>query len=197
MHIITGLLMAHLYKRRQDRQVEEEESVEEPVAPLLRLCEPVRTVHRLPGRVRFRVPCLCGDGARSQHLQETLGGVRSVQSIHVNTVTGSVLIDYDPELMNAALLVAAIIKILGLEGELARVPTSRLQHELRQVSQSLNRALYDQTNGLLDVKTAVFLSLAALGTAKLWHKGALALPAGFTLLWWASNGLLRKQGELE
>jgi hypothetical protein len=194
MHIITGLVMAHLFKRNKDKQAADPSPAMEPMAPLLRLHSPVRTVHLLPGRVRFRVPCLCGDDQAGEHLRATLGRVASVQHLDVDPVTGSVLIRYDAEAINAALLVAAIIKILNLEGELDKVPASRMQREVRHVSKALNRALYDQTHGLLDMKTAVFLSLAALGTAKLWQQRSLALPAGFTLLWWAGNGLLGRRG---
>lgn len=197
MHIITGLVMAHLFKRRQNRQAQDEGGKREPMAPLLRLHEPVRTDHMLPGRVRFRVPCLCVDIASGQGLCAALEKVSSVNNVSVNSVTGSVLIHYDPEALNAALLAAAVIKILRLEGELEKVPASKLQREMRQVSQALDRALYDQTNGLLDMKTAVFLSLAALGSVKLWQKRSLAMPAGFTLLWWAGNGLLRPRGGTE
>jgi hypothetical protein len=196
MHIITGLVMAHLFKRHKDNQNTEAASSPEPVTPLLRLHRPVRTEHMLPGRVRFRVPSLCGDVAAGEHLAATLKRVASVQSVSVDKVSASVLIRYDAETLNAALLVAAVIKILSLEGELEKVPVSRLQQECRQVSKALDQALYDQTNGLLDMKSAIFLSLAALGTAKLWQQRSLALPAGFTLLWWAGNGLLGRRGSV-
>lgn len=194
MHIITGLVMAHLFKRNREKQGSDPGSKREPMAPLLRLHEPVRTLHVLPGRVRFRISRLVGDTTAIDRLTKALAGVGSVHSVTANKHTGSVLIHYDPETINAALLVAAIIKILGLEGALEKVPVSRLQQEVGQMSKGLDRALYDQTNGLLDLKTLVFLSLAALGTAKLWHKRSLALPAGFTLLWWAGNGLLGRRG---
>ena len=197
MHIITGLVMAHFFKKRKDSHTTEAECSREPMAPLLRLHTPVRTEHMLPGRVRFRVPSLCGDVASGKHLASALDRVASIKKVCVNTVTGSVLIHYDAQTLNAALLVAAVIKVLGLEGELEKVPVSRLQRELRQVSKALNRALYDQTNGLLDMKSAIFLSLAALGTVKLLRQRSLALPAGFTLLWWASNGLLGRRGDAE
>ncbi len=197
MHIITGLVMAHLFKRHKDHEADEAQDRREPMAPLLRLHDPVRTEHMLPGRVRFRVPSLRGNAASGEHLATALDGVASIKKVCVNTVTGSVLIHYDAQTLNAALLVAAVIKVLGLEGELEKVPVSRLQRELRQVSKALNRALYDQTNGLLDMKSAIFLSLAALGTVKLLQQRSLALPAGFTLLWWASNGLLGCRGGAE
>lgn len=197
MHIITGLVMAHLFKKHKDEKTTTAENSSEPVEPLLRLHEPVRTEHMLPGRVRFRVPNLCNDTASGERLVGTLERVASVENVSVNNITGSVLIHYDPGEINAALLVAAIIKILGMEEQLERVPVSRLQREVRQVSKALNRALYDKTNGILDLKTAIFLSLAALGTAKLWQQHSLALPAGFTLLWWAGNGLLGRRGGVE
>ncbi len=54
-----------------------------------------------------------------------------------------------------------------------------------------NRAVYDQTNGLIDLRTALLISMAGLGIVKLWSQPHWALPAGFTLLWWSGSGLFR------
>ena len=117
--------------------------------------------------------------------------VDAVRQVDVSPISGSVVIRFDPEQISAELLVAAIIKVLGLEKELDRLPSSVIGQEISQVSQALNRAVYDQTNGLIDLRTALLISMAGLGAAKLWNQPRLALPGGFTLLWWAGSGLFR------
>ena len=186
MHIITGLVMASLLKRGKEKAV--------PQSPLLRLAAPVRTRHLLPGRARFEVPRLKGDANTAEDLALSLQRIQSVEAVRVSPVTGSVILCYDPEAISPELLVAAIIKLLGLETELDRAPSSVVSRELREVSHAVNRAVYDRTGGIVDLRTAMFLTLAAVGVTRLWRGGTLALPAGFTLLWWAGNGLLGKRG---
>jgi len=124
----------------------------------------------------------------------TLQRIESVEAVRVSPMTGSVLLCYDPDEISPDLLVAAIIKILRLDDELNQVPSSVVGRELREVSHALNRAVYDRTGGIIDLRTALFLTLAAVGVTRLRRGGMLALPAGFTLLWWAANGLLGKRG---
>ena len=187
MHIITGLIMASLLKRGQEDGTS--------ASPLLRMVSPVRTLHLLPGRARFAVKRLQGDEPMAGKLTDALTRVEAIEEVRVSPVTGSVLVQYDADRISADLLVAAIIKVLQLEGELDRPPSSVVGRELREISHAMNRAVYDRTGGILDLRTALFLSLAALGTTRLWRQGSLSLPAGFTLLWWAGNGLLGRRGE--
>lgn len=190
MHIITGLILAGLLKKDKDPDGAPKASA----SPLLRLAEPVRARHLLPGRARLEVKRLRGDAAAAEKLSASLGRIESVEAVRVSPVTGSVLLLYDAEAISADLLVAAIIRILGLEDELHRVPSSVVGRELREVSHALNRAVYDRTGGIVDLRTALLLALAALGMTRLWRGGKLALPAGFTLLWWAGHGLLARRG---
>ena len=187
MHIITGLIMASLLKRGKEDGT--------TASPLLRLVSPVRTVHLLPGRARFEVKRLQGDMPAVEKLTDALTRVEAVEEVRVSPVTGSVLLQFDPDRISADLLVAAIIKVLQLEGELDRTPSSVVGRELREISHALNRSVYDRTGGILDLRTAVFLTLGVLGTTRLWSQSGLSLPAGFTLLWWAGNGLLGRRGE--
>jgi len=188
MHIITGLIMASLLKRGKNK----EEAV--VTSPLLKLAAPVRTRHILPGRARFEVPALRGDQKTTEELAVTLQRIESVEAVRVSPVTGSVLLCYDPDTVSPELLVAAIIKLLRLDDELNQVPPSIVGREFHEVSHALNRAVYDKTGGIIDLRTALFIALAAVGVTRLRKGGMLALPAGFTLLWWAGNGLLGKRG---
>lgn len=60
----------------------------------------VQVVHRLPGRLRVKVPGLSGDGERVAPYQavfeEALAALPGVLGVSGNPLTGSVLINYDP-----------------------------------------------------------------------------------------------------
>ena len=87
-------------------------------------------------------------------------------------------------------LISVTFRLLGLDGELKQTPQPSIVRELRSLMDSLNRIVYDRTGGLLDFTSAVSIVLAAVGIQKLATKGSKAMPAGFTLLWWALHRLI-------
>ena len=183
MHIITGILLAGLLKRKN-----------RPSAlPMLRT-GPVQTDHLLPGRVRFRVPSLIAAPERAENLSQRLHTLEGVRHVAANPATGSVLIEYREAVVQPELLFAAIVRLLGLEKELERTPCPALVRELRAVLESLNRVVYDRTAGTLDFSSGLLLLLAAVGVRKMTQEGAKALPAGFTLVWWGLHQLLGHGG---
>ncbi len=179
MHIITGMVIARLLQRRKASSL----------VTLLR-SGPVRTEHALPGRVRFLVPSLAGNEPGTTSLQERLSTLPGVQSVRVTATTGSVLIHYREEQVQAELLFAAIVRLLGLDDEIAKSPKPVIARELRTIVDSLNRAVYEQTNGLLDFSSLLLIILAGVGASKLFREGAKAVPGGFTLIWWGLHQLL-------
>lgn len=56
----------------------------------------VELIHRLPERVRFRVPALRGDLLRARHLEQTLRERPGVYQAQANPVTSTVLIRFAP-----------------------------------------------------------------------------------------------------
>jgi len=184
MHIITGLVIAGLAsKMKKDKSLEG--------LPRFRT-GPIQVAHAIRGRIRFVVPSLCGtDGDALSWIDEaqSLGGVKGVE---VSTVTGSVVVTYDAASVDPPLLFGALARLLGLEDELERTPPPVLVRELRELGQSLNFAVYDKTGGMVDLWTLALIALAVVGAKKTMDSGWAALPAGFTLLWWALNSVSRR-----
>ena len=85
---------------------------------------------------------------------------------------------------------SALIRLLGLEDELSKVPTSKVNREFRNVIEALNQVIFDKTNGIIDFYTALPIVLAVLGISKIANERTLTLPTGLTLLWWAYNALI-------
>ncbi len=75
----------------------------------------VRIAHFLPGRVRLKVAALKGDAALAGRLSAAFGAVPGVHAIECNTVTGSVLIRYDPRRIVEADAAGALSQVLRSE----------------------------------------------------------------------------------
>jgi hypothetical protein len=54
-------------------------------------------VHHIPGRLRIKSAWLKRNEARAQRVRDLLGAIEGVNSAQANTVTGSLLISYDPD----------------------------------------------------------------------------------------------------
>lgn len=162
-------------------------------SPLLRMTRPVRTVHLMPGRVRFRVEAMRGRAEAAERLEAQIGRIEGVARVQANPVTGSVLVQYDDSVLEPELLLAALIKVLGLEEEMERTPVPRVAEEMREILQAVNRAVFDQTRGLLDLWTTASLLAAVAGLNRL-TRGSVPWPHLFGLLWWMHQQPGRVQG---
>jgi len=184
MHIITGLLLSMLMKGGKESKK----------PPLLQTSWPIQTVHLLPGRVRFRIPLMMNKEEELKAASSQIAKINGVKWIESNKITGSVLINYDHSVIQADLLFAALIRLLGLENELQKAPASYLSTEIRTVFDSLNHAVFSKTNGILDLYTAIPILLATLGVSQIIKNKANIFPTGLTLIWWAYNSLVSNKG---
>ena len=144
----------------------------------------------MPGRVRLRVPSLAENSSGAALVQARLPAIQGVQSVTLDPATGSVLIVYREDEVRPELLFAAVVRLMGLDEELKRTPEPIVSRELRQILDSLNRMVYDQTGGLIDLWSAGLVVLAAIGFQRLLAQGSQAFPAGLTLVWWGLASLL-------
>jgi hypothetical protein len=189
MHIITGMLIAALAGRKK-------KTGRTPVSHLPRVrIGPVQTVHALPGRIRFRVPSLAGDRPNKQMLEAQLPRISGIESAEASEVTGSVLIRYREGDLHPDVLFAALIRLMGLEDALDQPPRPIVAKELQLMGNSLNRAFFEKSGGIIDLWSAFFLLMAALGIRKILSQKGFSLPAGFTMLWWALNGFSKRKVE--
>ena len=182
MHIITGILLSMLMKGDK----------KEKKPPLLQIKWPIRTLHLLPGRVRFQIPIMVGREEELKAATTQIAKISGVKWVDYNKISGSVLIYFEEGVLQADLLFTALIRLLGLENELQKAPTSYLNTEIRSVIESLNQAVYSKSNGIIDLYTALPLGLAALGISQIIKNKSNIFPTGMTLLWWAYNSLTRK-----
>jgi len=182
MHIITGVILAALAGRKKMAGGDG--------AAMPRL-GPVRTEHLLPGRLRLKVPSLRGDRKTCETLAARFSNLRGIESAAASPVSGSVLLRYDENEVKPEILFGAVVKLLGLEQELERVPEPVLTRELKLLGQSLDRTVYERSGGLVNGWTVLLFGLAALGIRQAMNDPSRLWPAGLTMVWWAVNGLRR------
>jgi len=159
-------------------------------SPLLRLKHPIKTIHYIPGRVRFEIPAIKNNQGAAGLVQEQLKNVKGVFTIEASPISGRVLIEYDPSLLEAEILFAALIKVLGLEKEMESIPDSKASKEINFLFRFLNRAIFDQTNGLLDLNSSISI-LFSLIAGKQYLGGSLRKPSVMALFWWAIQPSLK------
>ena len=116
-----------------------------------------------------------------------------MEKVAVTPLTGSVLIRYKVGEVEPELLFAALVKLLDLEEEMDAPRRPALAAELRTMGESLNRAVYERTGGVVDLWTAMLIVLAGIGIRKMVRDPVRAFPAGFTLVWWGLSSI-RKPG---
>ncbi len=181
MHLLIGFLASALMasKKRGGGR-----------SPLLELSYPIRTRHLLPGRVRFEIPKLVGRPGAVEKV-EALAKLEGVTEVTVTPRIGTVLIRYDDAALQPELLVAALVRLLDLERDMESSPQSAAAREIRATGTALDRAVFDRTSGLLDLKTALPLALAGIGIYRIVTRQGPLLPTGATLLWWAFSTVRR------
>ncbi len=135
----------------------------------------------MPGRVRFRAPRLVGRQHEGEELKRRLAHLNGVKEVEVSSISGSVCLRFAEDRLKPELLLAAIIRLLGLERQLERAPRSWVARELQETGDALNRALYERTGGVIDFYTAMPLLLAVLGVRNI----VAGRVFGWPLLWWA------------
>ena len=161
-----------------------------PALPLART-GPVRLAHALPGRVRFRIPGFTERPTDATELKSRLTDLDGVDRVTIDPVSGSVLIEYDWNQVDAMLLFAAVVRLIGAESELENMPLPYVQREFQDICRAMNHAVYDRTWGLVDLKSAVLLTFIILGLRKILKNPQTAFPAGLSAVWLATNGLMK------
>ena len=65
--------------------------------------------HNVPGRLRVKIPTLKGRPARIKGVEDLLLNLDGAEIIKTNPLTGSVVINYDPDLLDAQQIIQILI----------------------------------------------------------------------------------------
>ncbi len=80
-------------------------------------------IHHVPGRLRVKTPVIKRNDTRARYAKDLLERTEGVLAIDVNTVTGSILINYDPHAGNGE----AILGALREQGYIGHVLPARVE----------------------------------------------------------------------
>lgn len=183
INVVKGALLGLCLAKQAANQL----SVKKTLLPSFK--NVVEVKHFVPGRIRLFIPKLQENKQAQEDLISQLGGIQCIKEIQANLVSGSLVVKYHLDQVDPMLIISAVIKVLALDKELEQKRIPLVLEKIQQIGQALNQAFYEQTNGLLDLRTTVSLALAYLALKKIVVSKELATPAASTLLWWAYNTL--------
>jgi hypothetical protein len=143
--------------------------------------------HQVDGRVRLRVPDMRRQDEYFHRLRQRLADLPGLRRLTTNTRTASVLIEYSGQLES--------LEELGSRLGLFRVQNRPHPHSMSEWLYTLtshpDALLKRFTDGRVDAAGLTALTLAGAGILQIVR--GQALPAGWTLLWNATN-LIRDVG---
>ena len=178
MHIFTLMLISKLLKGKSKKHFKGFKGI-------------IEIRHSLNGRIRFFVPKLKGNPEACASLEKHLIKAEVIREIKINHVSGSVLLIYKPGGADDATLTGVLVKLLGIEKEIEKDPTPVVGKELSGLLKSINTAIYEHSNGLLDLNNLITMSFMSMGIFSM-IKSPRILPSGLSLLYWAYNNATRK-----
>jgi hypothetical protein len=188
MHILTGLLISAFLGKKQATKGSE------AVIGFRNILE-VR--HTISGRMRLYAPVLRGNPSLGEHLVVELGKADGITTIETSPVTGTVMIEFTSGKVKAPIVFGAVAHLLGLEEEIDKPPQSLMASGIKSATESLNRALYEKSGGIIDLWTLIPMSLVGFALYQMRQPGGIGTPGAFTLLWWAYMQLSRNEGRDE
>lgn len=142
----------------------------------------------IKGRLRLSSPFL-KNKEQGYIMVTQLSKVDGINKVGSDYRTGSILIEYDDSKVEGELLIGAIIKMMGFDGDSKNSPQSLVMKEIHIANQAINMAILDKTKGILDLRTIVPLTFLGLAVKSYANTGNMGLPAPVTLLYWSYKTL--------
>jgi hypothetical protein len=183
MHLVIGYVLAKLLKQHKSKG---------ELLPVI--SGQFEVAHHLPGRIRFRIPLLeSGNDDVMAAIKKELLNIPDINSVQINAVSAGLLVEFDAEKIDAAIICEILIRLLGLEKIFDNPPESAIQKEIKALGNALNRQIFNSTAGILDSQSALFLAVFVLGLYVIFVKRDRSLPGGINMLWW-SYVILKSRG---
>lgn len=155
----------------------------------------VDVVHASPGRVRVKLPREAFGTPTLDRAEEALRGVDGVHEVRVSPASRSVVVSYDPAVLELPALLAAVARagVTILPAVPAGGPNTHERYLGRQVNKlagSANQRVEGLTGGTIDIRLLVPIGLGVLAAREIMRGGLHAAP-WYTLLWWTFDSYLK------
>ena len=140
-------------------------------------------IHQTPNRLRIKIPSKKGDVSFFSFLKDHLARYPGIEEVHVNPLTGSLLLLHRLE--------PALIAELQASNPLFQFQLSRRNHatlheKIADSFSCLNDHLKVSTGGEVDIPSLALLGLLGMGLYEL-CMGNFLIPAWYTAFWYASS----------
>ncbi|HEX6838325.1 MAG TPA: hypothetical protein VF334_17230 [Polyangia bacterium] len=177
-------------------------------------CEPPRIIylaHDSPGRVRWRLSWLRDRRHEATPVADALSELAGVDEVQVRPFTGSVLVTYDPALIEVGAIRAALCAATGVDG--VTRPGHETPAQIRQILrgsfddgshlsqaavkafQGLNVDVLRMSGGRVSLGALTSLSMCIGAAAKVLSSGRIELPDWHQLLWWGFRSFSELEGD--
>ncbi len=147
--------------------------------------EAIELVHHHPGRLRLRASVFEGESQEFARAQAVLDAMPGIAGVEHNARTGSVLIRYEPGLVEPDAVVAAVAEAadLDLPRERVRDPNKPALVAIG-VTRELNAAVAQITGGRADLKSLVPAAMIGVGVFSFFAGKGPRLPRWDNLVYW-------------
>lgn len=163
-----------------------------------------RVVHFTPGRLRMRVARLKDNPALANQVQDLLTNVEGVDNVKANPLTGSLLIQYNPEQTTSLdALIGSAERFGLLPPDLDQVQLRSwlearhnghngavahpLRNEIITLFRTANRKVDQATGGTSDLTVLVPVGFVLAGVLKLLLIKRVTTPSWYEFLWFGFN----------
>lgn len=148
----------------------------------------IEIAHYTPGRLRLKIAVLKNSSEAKEYLEPILEKIDLIESFRINPVVGTLLLNYNENLVEPSILIGSIIKLLNLEEEIKKDKSGKISKVMKGSIKAINHSIYNNTYGILDGKSILSLGFLGLGIYQI--KNKRVLPNGINLIWWAYNSTL-------
>jgi hypothetical protein len=164
-----------------------------------------RVVHAVPGRVRIKLETRALAEERGARLRRALLALQDVEEVQTTPRTGSVVIVYDPDVLDTPGLIAQVrqARLLALDPYVSdqhagrQVPLSQTAQGIWRTFRGVNAQLSEMTNGRWDLRSVFPFALGAMALRSfLANPGSIGAAPWWVLAWYAFDSFLKlNQGE--
>lgn len=161
--------------------------------------EALELVHHHPGRLRLRASVFQAETEALSRVRACLDAITGISEVQHSARTGSLLIHYEPGLVEPDEIVAAVAKAADLDPPRPYVPDPKKPALIAiGVTRELNAAVTVLTGGRADLKTLVPATMVGLGVYSFFAGKGPRLPRWDNLVYWGYqifSGLHREEIE--
>jgi hypothetical protein len=150
--------------------------------------EALRLIHHHPGRLRLRARAFEGSPARVDLVRARLDAVPGVTGVDHSLLTGSLLVTYEPGMIEPDVLVAHVAEAADLDLPRPDVPDpNRAGIIAIEAVRELDGAIEELTGHRASLKTIIPAALAGLSIYSWIEHPEHRLPRWDNLLYWSYN----------